>query len=72
MQSWWVYENWTHKRARIHRGDCGYCQDGRGSQPADSGRNGRWLGPFGDRALAVAAANALKREDTKACPNCCG
>jgi hypothetical protein len=29
MAEYYVYENWTHDRARIHKGDCGYCNDGR-------------------------------------------
>jgi hypothetical protein len=24
MTEYYVYENWTHDRARIHNGDCGY------------------------------------------------
>ena len=28
----WIYENWTHDRVRIHRANCGYCNDGRGTQ----------------------------------------
>ncbi len=30
--SFYVYENWTHNRARIHRGTCGYCNNGQGTQ----------------------------------------
>ncbi len=42
----YVYENWTQKKAVIHRGNCGYCQFGKGKNPTDSGKHGRWLGGF--------------------------
>jgi hypothetical protein len=66
----YVYENWTHKRSRVHKGECGYCNGGRGSQPADSGRNGRWHGPFQDEASAIGAARSLRQADTKLCASC--
>jgi hypothetical protein len=31
--TFYVYENWTHDRARLHRGECGYCNDGSGLSP---------------------------------------
>lgn len=45
---YYVYENWTAKdKAVIHRGTCGYCNDGRGCHRNPLGnRNGRWHGPF--------------------------
>ena len=27
--SFYVYENWTHDRARVHKGECPYCNHGR-------------------------------------------
>jgi hypothetical protein len=62
----YVCENWTHKKARVHRGDCGCCNDGRGLHVADSGRNGRWLAPLFDLETAMAAARALKQPDVRA------
>lgn len=67
--SYWVYENWTHKRARVHRAKCSHCNDGRGVQPSDSGRNGKWYGPY-DRDRAFDQAKALQQEDTAACSFC--
>lgn len=67
---YYVYENWTVKRVRVHRGECGYCNFGRGMQAADSGRNGRWHGPYADRATALASANSLGQRDTRACASC--
>ncbi len=37
MARYWVYENWTNRRVRVHRGECGHCKDGRGCQIEDSG-----------------------------------
>lgn len=68
--TFYVYENWTHKRARIHKGSCGYCNDGRGTQPSDSGKNGKWHGPYEDRAKALDVAARLKQADTKVCGTC--
>lgn len=28
----YVYESWTRDRGRIHRSDCGFCNDGQGTQ----------------------------------------
>ncbi len=35
---YYVYENWTHERARVHIDSCPYCKHGRGTQPQDGGR----------------------------------
>ena len=68
--SFYVYENWTHDRARIHRGKCGYCNDGQGTQNSSSNRNGQWLGPYPDRETAVRVARAKNRSDTRECGAC--
>ena len=68
--SWWIYENWTHERARLHTGDCSFCRDGQGTQASRSNRNGRWLGPFTERAAAVARLERLRRADTALCGTC--
>ncbi len=65
-----VYENWTHDRVRAHSAQCSHCNNGRGTQPTDSGRNGKWHGPFDERELALRVAANLKRTDTKACGIC--
>ena len=70
MKEYWVYENWTHKRARVHLAECSYCNHGRGMQASHSGRNDKWHGPFSDRALAFNLAETLRQEDTKGCASC--
>lgn len=53
-----VYENWVAEghKARIHRSDCGYCNNGRGFHPGASSRNGRWHGAFLSLSEAKEAA----------------
>ncbi len=68
--TYFVYENWTRDRARIHRAQCSHCNNGQGTQPSDSGRNCKWHGPIEDRDVAFLLAAKLRREDTKACGTC--
>lgn len=70
MPEYWVYENWTHKRARMHVAECSFCNKGRGFQPEDSGRNGRWIGPFSDREAASLALQNTGLADRNICPVC--
>jgi len=70
MDEYWVYQNWTHNRARVHRGACSFCNHGRGVHGKTSDRNGEWTGPFTDRASAFAAMNRLHRTDSRACATC--
>jgi hypothetical protein len=65
-----IYENWHRDRGRVHRSDCSYCNDGKGHQASDSGDNGRWLGPFHDRAVAFRVAEALGRAEMQSCKKC--
>lgn len=55
---YYIYENWTAKnKAVIHRGTCGYCNEGRGCHENPLGsRNGRWHGPFDSIEEAKGAA----------------
>lgn len=68
--SYWVFENWTHRRARIHDAQCVHCNDGRGLHGGGSGRNDRWHGPFEERSRAFLFADKLNRDDTKKCGTC--
>jgi F-type H+-transporting ATPase subunit beta len=69
MDDYYVYENWTHKRARIHKGDCSHCNRGRGTHAGSSERNGRWHGPY-NRAEAFRLAQRLRQDDTAPCSVC--
>jgi len=70
MDRLWVYENWTHKRVRVHQAECGSCNDGHGTQASHSGRNDKWHGPYTERAAAYNVAARLGRENTKWCAFC--
>jgi hypothetical protein len=66
----YVYENWTHDRGRIHKGECSHCNHGQGKHGTSSERNGRWLPPFDTREEALAKAMALGRADMRPCAVC--
>ena len=66
----YVYENWTPKRARVHSADCGYCNQGTGTQASHSGRNDRWLGPYSTAQAATVAARSLRQADMRVCAHC--
>jgi HTH-type transcriptional regulator / antitoxin HigA len=70
MDEYWVYQNWTHDRARVHRAVCSFCNHGQGIHGKSSDRNGEWRGPFTDRDAAFAAMSRLHRADSRACTTC--
>lgn len=46
--TYWAYEHWAAgiNKAVIHRGSCGFCNEGRGTnKPKEQGVRGQWLGP---------------------------
>lgn len=68
--TYWIYENWTRSRARLHTAACGSCQNGTGTQPADSGKNGHWRGPYTDRVQAQRILETLPVRDRQVCAQC--
>ena len=59
--SFYIYENWRagpHK-AVIHRGFCGYCNDGKGRAGGYDPRNAKWHGPYVTLEDAQNASKAL-------------
>lgn len=69
-QTYWVYENWTHDYATVHKASCSHCNDGRGSHGGASTRNGRWLGPYPSEDRAMVVLRGLKRQAKKRCAYC--
>lgn len=70
---WWVYENWTAEqggKAIIHDGNCSFCREGKGIHKEDSGRNGKWHGPFENREDAYFQAKKMNRSRTTFCSFC--
>lgn len=70
VDRYWVYENWLHNYASIHRGSCSYCNDGRGMHAGSSKDNGEWHGPFATADEAWARAERTGREEVKRCGHC--
>lgn len=70
---WWIYENWTVERGGktiVHEGACAFCKEGRGIHKEDSGRNGKWHGPFDTKEAAYSYARQLGRARTDFCSFC--
>jgi hypothetical protein len=45
--TYWVDANRVHRFAKVHRGDCTFCNEGRGIHArGDAAVASRWLGPF--------------------------
>lgn len=70
MDSFYVYDNWTTDRSRVHRGECPNCNRGRGMARRPSSQHGRWHGPFYDLDEAFEFARGLKRAEVSACSKC--
>lgn len=48
-ETFWVYESRQGDiEAKIHRGSCGFCNEGKGTKRPKKGATGRWMGPFPD------------------------
>lgn len=70
VSGFYVYENWTNKRARLHRAECSFCNGGRGSQAGTGDKNGEWHGPFADVELARSKIATLDYTDKGDCRTC--
>lgn len=68
-QPFWVYRNWIHNRARLHRADCSYCNNGRGTQNASNSTTGEWRS-FAAEAEARQFLSSLDYDDAAACGVC--
>ena len=67
--AFWVYEDDPTNRARVHRGECRYCNHGKGTQKGRRSDN-RWHGPYATSADAFAAMRRLGKRDTGGCGVC--
>lgn len=65
----WVYRNWIHHRARLHRAACGYCRFGAGAQGVTGNLTGEWKA-FDTLADAEAFLSSLGYEDAGLCGVC--
>lgn len=68
--TFFVYENWTHTKAKVHYAECGACKRGRGMHGlGESERNGRWHGAFETLDKAIRTARGTGQPVT-ACGLC--
>jgi hypothetical protein len=60
-ERFYIYENWHAgpRKAIVHRGSCGQCNDGRGKAGGYDPRHALWHGPYEDLQNAHAASLAL-------------
>lgn len=70
MENYYVYDNWTNKYAKVHKANCGYCNEGKGFHKDTSDTNGQWLGSFKDRQEAELEAQKTKRRTISNCLRC--
>ena len=68
--SFWVYENYGNKRARIHHSACRYCNDGQGVGGDQTNDDDKWHGPFATFLEAESTAEGLGQKDTRPCGVC--
>lgn len=67
--SYWVYRNYIHKRARLHKAECVYCNDGRGTQNAENSSTGKWQ-KFEEHDQAAKFLSSLKYDNAAPCGIC--
>jgi hypothetical protein len=67
-----VYQNWTHKRAIVHKNSCVYCNDGKGMFPNKpySEKNGKWSSSFTKYSEAKKLALETRMKDIHDCRVC--
>jgi hypothetical protein len=68
---YWVYRNWIHDRARLHKATCGHCNNGVGAQGSSNGVTGEWK-PFASEVDAKNFLASTGYEDSKPCGACMG
>lgn len=70
--TFYVYENWrADDKAVVHRADCKFCNNGKGTGRCISGNvNGKWHGSFMREEDALRFANGLRRRTVRCCGIC--
>jgi hypothetical protein len=59
----YIYENWQAgpRKAVIHKGSCGNCNDGKGRTGSYDPRHAKWHGPYEDLESAREASEAMSQ-----------
>jgi hypothetical protein len=69
VTEFYSYENWVHGYARVHRGDCRFCNNGKGLFGGGRTPNGEWHGPYRSADLARDAISS-RVHDIQECSFC--
>ena len=69
--NYWVYENYIHNKAVVHRAGCSYCNSGMGIHMYGGRRlRDHWHGPFDNSVDAQDFAKNTGRADVRGCKVC--
>ncbi len=68
--AFYVYENRITDKAIVHRGECSFCNEGRGIHGRDTSDSSTWHGPFETAGEALATAKSRNRDRTDVCSRC--
>ena len=68
-QTWWVYEDDATNYARIHLGDCSFCNNGIGVRESRLPNN-RWHGSFNNLEEAIQKAMNTDANNIAGCGVC--
>ena len=66
--NYYVYEDDSNRKIRVHAGSCKNCNEGKGKQLP--GKLNQWHGPYDTLAAAQAFAKSLRKRNTRTCQNC--
>ena len=63
--TYYVYTNWTQPHARVHKGECPFCNEGEGIHNTDNEEHGKWeIKSYPTYKEAYAAAkNFIEKHD---------
>ena len=67
---YWVYENFVHDFAKVHKESCSYCNYGKGIFGGGKRPTGQWHGPLSSRDKAVRVGRETGRAQVSDCRFC--
>ncbi len=67
--NYYLYDNDSDRKVRVHIGSCKYCKEGKGIKSIPQSASG-WHGPFDTLTAAKEVAQSLQRKDTRTCATC--
>jgi signal transduction histidine kinase len=70
QDAFYVYENWTSRKAVLHRGECRFCNYGRGQRDSGETPNGKWHGPYVSEDVARSDSGVQATSRKRDCRRC--